>query len=55
MIAEICDRHFCDFYCSGVELYNPAYVPESIVVPAIRKDLETIGWQLVDANLRPVV
>lgn len=55
MIGEICDRHFCDFYCSGVELYNPAYVPESTVVPTIRKDLEIIGWQLVDSNLRPVV
>ena len=55
MIGEISERHFGDWYCSGVQLYNPDYVPESVVTPAIRQDLETIGWILVDSQIRPVV
>jgi hypothetical protein len=55
MVAEICGRQYSDFYCSGVQLYNPDYVPESVVTPAIRKDFENIGWILVDSNVRPVV
>jgi hypothetical protein len=52
MVAEIRDEFCDDWYCSGVQLMNPNYVPESVVVPAIERDLEKLGWILVDADTK---
>jgi hypothetical protein len=52
MVAEIRHDVMDTWYCSGVQLINPDFVPESIIVPTIQKDLETLGWILVDANTK---
>lgn len=52
MVAEIRNDELDTWYCSGVQLVNPDYVPESIIVPVIEKDLEKLGWIVVDANTK---
>lgn len=55
MVAEIRNDMFDSWYCSGVQLLNPDYVPESVVVPTIERDLEKLGWILVDADTKSLV
>lgn len=52
MVAEIREEQFNDWYCSGVQLLNPDYVPESVIVPTIENDLEKLGWIVVDRNVK---
>jgi hypothetical protein len=52
MVAEIREDMFDRWYCSGVQLINPDFVPESVIVPAIERDLETLGWIVVDCNTK---
>ncbi len=55
MVAEIRNEFCDDWYCSGVQLLNPDYVPESVVVPTIERDLEKLGWILVDADTKSLL
>ncbi len=52
MVAEIRHDVMDTWYCSGVQLINPDYVPESVIVPAIESDLEKLGWIVVDRNAK---
>jgi hypothetical protein len=52
IVAEIREDHFEDWYCSGVQLLNPDFVPESVIVPTIENDLEKLGWIVVDRNVK---
>lgn len=53
MVAEIREDLFDRWYCSGVQLINPDFVPESVIVPTIERDLEKLGWLVVDHNAKP--
>lgn len=45
MVAEIREEYDpSKWYCSGVQLINPRFVPESVIVPEIEKDIKNIGW-----------
>jgi hypothetical protein len=45
MVAEIReDSDFNDWYCSGIQLTNQLFVPESIIVPEIETDFDQLGW-----------
>ena len=55
MVAEIAHQDFDEIYCSGVQLYNPDFVAESVIVPRIKHDLEAIGWIPVDNPAHSVV
>ncbi len=45
MVAEIReDSDFNDWYCSGVQLRNQLFVPESVIVPEIETDFDQLGW-----------
>lgn len=52
MVAEIREDSLDQWYCSGVQLLNPDFVPESVIVPAIETDLEKLGWIVVDRNVK---
>lgn len=52
IVAEMRDEMFEKWYCSGVQLVNPDYVPESVIVPHIERDLKTLGWIVVDHNVK---
>ena len=48
-IREDSDLH--DWYCSGIQLINECYVPESFVVPEVEKDLDNLGWIVVGTTV----
>ena len=52
MVAEMRGDLFEKWYCSGVQLLNPNFVAESIIVPAIEQDLEKLGWIVVDSDTK---
>ena len=37
------------WYCSGVQLINSGFVPESVIVPIIETDIKNLGW-IIDPN-----
>ena len=50
MVAEIHEASdYMDWYCSGINLYNELFVPESCIVPVIAEDLDQLGWIVVDS------
>ena len=51
MIAEIREEETRKWYCSGVEILNPGFVAESVIVPEIEQDITDIGWRIEDLNL----
>lgn len=41
---------YIDWYCSGIGSSSP-YVGESVITDEIRKDIESLGWTIVENNM----
>lgn len=56
IVAEIRDdgEDYIDFYCSGIGFYDKegdpeeGFVPEAMVTEEIKKDLQAIGWNVLE-------
>lgn len=48
LIGEIREESANRWYCSGIQLINSQFVPESFVVPEIEETINVIGWIVQD-------
>lgn len=46
IIGEIRQEPLDRWYCSGIQLINPEFVAESVVVEEIEQSVNTIGWMV---------